>query len=88
MIDAPVTGYKRKISVYADVLLSGESTLIFATLCGGVRKLGSVSLGTSKASAGARCAKVCCSWKATSHALCDAGPFDRLSNVPIRQWIA
>ncbi len=30
MIDAPVTGYKRKISVYADVLLSGESTLIFA----------------------------------------------------------
>jgi hypothetical protein len=28
-IDAPVTGYKRKISVHADVPLSGESTLIF-----------------------------------------------------------
>ena len=28
-IDAPVTGYRRKISVHADVPLSGESTLIF-----------------------------------------------------------
>jgi hypothetical protein len=30
VIDAPVTGYKRKISVHSDVPLSGESTLIFA----------------------------------------------------------
>jgi hypothetical protein len=29
-IDAPVTGYKRKISVHTDVPLSDESTLIFA----------------------------------------------------------
>ena len=28
-IDAPVTGYKRKMSVHADVPLSDESTLIF-----------------------------------------------------------
>jgi hypothetical protein len=28
-MDAPVTGYKRKISVHADVPLLGESTLIF-----------------------------------------------------------
>jgi hypothetical protein len=29
-IEAPVTGYKRKISVHAEVPLLGESTLIFA----------------------------------------------------------
>ena len=54
----------------------------------GLRKILSVSWGTSKASAGARCARLCCSWRAMISALCDAVPFDHQSNVPIQQRMA